>query len=192
MGDWASCLKWGEIALQLRPNDLAGHAEVMNACHTAFAFAATGKGRAALSLLDETARRINCDQPRWYTQVLELGRADVMWKLGRRSAAIACAAKAIELDGEELMPLAYAGAYARWNALGAGVCLDRDRAVARVDLLMDVLETLDIPDQVEVLMAAKRLSTKDNGVVATADSIVTRIAQLHPAYAREICSYGVA
>jgi tetratricopeptide (TPR) repeat protein len=191
MGDWANCVKWGEVAIHLRPNSLAGHAEVMNACNTAFALAALGKGSAALKLIEETAHRINCDQPKWYSQVLEFGKADVMWKLGKKSAAIACAARAVELNAEELMPMAYAGAYARWNALAAGVCIQHEKALARVNLLMDVLDTLDEPDQVEVLMAAQRLGTNTRMSAANGDAIISRLAQLHPAYALEIRSYGV-
>ncbi len=192
LGNWADTMTWGETAAQLRSSVLEGHAEVMNACVTSVAYAAVGRGSEAFELLKTTRNRVNSDQPTWYLQILELGEADVLWMLKKTSAAIRLAATSLaRMKGAPA--ISYAGAYARWNALTVGRYFDPETAESRVRPLLERLDTLDFPDQAEVLCALHRIHAAGNHRQADDDlgswlaiQVSERLSKIHPCFAREL------
>jgi hypothetical protein len=198
LGKWAESVAWGETAAGLRSSVLESHAEVMNACVTAFAYAALARGAEAFDLLRHTRSRVNSDQPTWYLLVLDLAEADALWMLNKRSAAIRSAARSLARTNGALPSVSYAGAYARWNALAAGRHIDAETAASRVRPLVEALETLDIPDQAEVLCAFERIQEQlgekpDSSTQAAsrAKQLHERLSTLHPCHTSELKRFGM-
>jgi tetratricopeptide (TPR) repeat protein len=188
IGDWKGTVEWGETALALRGPTFGGHAEIMNAYHTAFAYASLQRAHEAMELLDATDARLGIEAPKWLNQVVLLQRADVLWITGKRKNAIDAATQAIRGFGFALLSVSYAGIFARWVALAAGQTIDLADARHAIAPLLAELDTFDLADQLEVLRSQQALSVRQqrqakvrNGrSVAAIDVQISRLAASLP------------
>jgi tetratricopeptide (TPR) repeat protein len=161
LGQYEEQIEWGKRAAKCFGPAFHGYNEVQAAFNISFGFAMRGDARSALTTIEELDRRLPDTSAAWLIQAWSLAKADIQLLSGRDEAAHQEARKGIGLPQIKLHESSFAGAFARWIALCSLRSGDRIDAMKQLDQMLNVVQTFDAIDQVEILCARRLLSTSN-------------------------------
>jgi tetratricopeptide (TPR) repeat protein len=160
LGDYKRQLEWADTARRLVRDRFVGYRNVQIATNLGLGFALTSQIPAAQNAIEVLDQGMPHQVPSWLQQGWQLNKADILMLCGRSTQAFNEAEKGISGQNDKLHSTAYAGPYARWIAVLAGVRPVAD-AEARIEALFEAIDTYDALDRVEI--AAARLLIR-NGI----------------------------
>lgn len=161
-GQYDEQIVWLTCARSVTEFDQRGYIEAHIWWQTAIAHAVQGRTAEVLECLQRL--RLSSERPTlpWVRQAQHFFEADILYLVGRRSAAREIARVGTELPEPRLHDRGFAGMYARWLATIADGPAELAIADREIAYLEGNLEALDALDQVEVT-CARRIVLRKNG-----------------------------
>jgi hypothetical protein len=121
-----------------------------------------------------------------------LAKADILLLMGRPADALDVGLQALGRDHPILHSPFFAGEFARWLALTSRETRREDEARAEIAGLIDVLETFDAIDQVEILCASSVLDHSRQFALDSAMRLIAKkLAALPSAITQQLERLGV-
>lgn len=160
LGKHADQLRWARVAKTDLGDSTPAYVDVQASYCEGLALANLGERAAAREAIDRPRFGSGRDLPRWADQAWGFFRADVLYLLGERRAAVAAAHYTLRSDDYTLLSDAFAGPYARWLARTSRPGPQAQAAAARLEELALGASRLDALDQAELACARLELARR--------------------------------
>jgi DNA-binding SARP family transcriptional activator/tetratricopeptide (TPR) repeat protein len=161
LGLYIDQLEWAERSPLAARGDFLGFIEIQLAYSKGLAMAMLGRADKVHPIVEGLEGRLLGPIPDWMPQAWAMWKADLLLLCGQRESAVSTARRALGTNQFALLSRAFAGPYSRWLGLTAGSSEEQARALETLREMVSQISRFDALDQVEILCALSRLTSRD-------------------------------